>query len=74
MTDQAKGSNQNDDKATYLRWGGIGIEFCGVIAILSYIGYRLDMLWNTGPWLLIVFSFLGFAGMLYMIIKRAMRE
>jgi F0F1-type ATP synthase assembly protein I len=72
MTDQTKDSKQDEDKANYLEWAGVGIEFCAVIVVFCYIGYRLDKALNTEPWLLILFAFLGFAGMLYRIIKRAM--
>ena len=67
-----KGSSpQDDDKADYMRWAGVGIEFCGVLGIFCYLGYRLDEALNTSPWLLVVGFFMGFAGMLYILIKQA---
>ena len=85
MMDQTNGSNRQDsgrdrdDKAgsndnSPMQWAGVGIEFFGVIAVLGYIGYRLDQLCNTSPWLMIILSFLGFTGTLYSIIRRAMKQ
>ena len=51
-------------------WFGFGIEFCGVLAVFCYMGYKLDQRWDTSPWCLIAGFFTGFAGMLYTIIKR----
>ena len=49
---------------------GAGIEFCGVIAIFSYIGYRLDSFLDTGgPFLLITGFFISFIGMMYLFYK-----
>jgi F0F1-type ATP synthase assembly protein I len=72
MTDPTDNKDGNDDRASYYQWVGIGLEFCTGIAVLTYVGYRLDQAFNTSPWLLILFSFLGFAGMLYMLIRQAM--
>jgi F0F1-type ATP synthase assembly protein I len=72
MTDQKDNSSGKDDQASYYQWVGIGMEFCTGIVVLTYMGYRLDKAFNTSPWLLILFSFLGFVGMLYLIIKQAL--
>lgn len=72
MTDRTDNSKGKDDQASYFQWVGIGIEFCTGIVVLGYIGYRLDRALNTSPWLLMLCSFLGFVGMLYLIIKQAM--
>jgi F0F1-type ATP synthase assembly protein I len=53
---------------------GVGIEFGGVIAIFTYIGYRLDKFFNTGPWLLLTGFFVGFIGMIYLLFKESMQE
>jgi F0F1-type ATP synthase assembly protein I len=71
MTDQTNKPDGKDDQASYYQWVGIGLEFCTGIVALTYLGYRLDKAFGTSPWLLILFSFLGFVGMLYMIIKQA---
>jgi F0F1-type ATP synthase assembly protein I len=70
--EQTNDDKKDDGKGSYVQWTGIGIEFCGVIAVFCYMGYRLDEAWHTGPWLLITGFFVGFIGMLYLIIKRAM--
>ena len=68
---QEGNSQQDSDRADYFRWAGIGIEFCGVLGIFCYLGYRLDEALNTSPWLLLAGFFVGFLGMLYMLIKQA---
>jgi ATP synthase protein I len=49
-----------------LRSGGImlrvGIELAGTLAVGVAIGWGLDKWLGTGPWLLVVFFFLGAAG------------
>jgi F0F1-type ATP synthase assembly protein I len=60
---------KNSDKMDYYRWMGFGFEFCGVIAVCCYGGYRLDAYFNTSPWLLLAGFFIGFMGMLYLTYK-----
>jgi F0F1-type ATP synthase assembly protein I len=74
MMAQTRRPEENDDKSAYTQWMGVGFEFCGVIAVLCYVGYLLDRALNTSPWLLILLSILGFVGMLYSIIRRAMKQ
>jgi ATP synthase protein I len=49
-----------------MRGGGIvlrvGIELAGTLAVGVAIGWGLDKWLGTGPWLLVVFFFLGAAG------------
>jgi F0F1-type ATP synthase assembly protein I len=59
----------NNRKGDYTKWFGFGIEFGGVIAVFCYIGYRLDQSWNTKPWLMLAGFFVGFTGMLYLVLK-----
>ena len=55
----------------YTRWLGFGVEFCGVLAVCSYLGYKLDEWLKTSPWFLLAGFFIGFAGMIYLVIKEA---
>jgi len=54
-----------------LRWMGAGIEFCGVIAVITGCGYMLDAYFGTSPWLLLTGFFVGFAGMTYLFYKES---
>ena len=66
------GRRKNDSQRSGLQWMGAGIEFCGVIGIFCYIGYRLDKFLNTGgPFLLITGFFIGFIGMVYLFYKES---
>lgn len=69
----AKDGHQKDDpQRSGLQWMGAGIEFCGVIGIFSYIGYRLDKFFDTGgPFLLITGFFISFTGMVYLFYKES---
>ncbi len=50
-----------------LQWMGAGLEFCGVIALFCFIGYKLDNFFKTGgPFLLIAGFFISFTGMMYL--------
>ena len=63
-------TKQTDSNKNYISWIGIGVEFCGVMGLCSYIGYKLDERWNTSPWFLLIGFFTGFIGMFYLIVKR----
>lgn len=54
----------------YAKWFGLGIEFCTVTGFFCYIGYKLDKALDTSPWLLVSGFFIGFAGMIYTILKQ----
>lgn len=41
------------------RHAGLGLQFVGTLALLGALGWWLDGLWGTGPWLLVVGIFLG---------------
>jgi F0F1-type ATP synthase assembly protein I len=66
---QADKPRQNNDKTAYARWLGIGVEFCGVIGVFCYIGFKIDESLSTSPWFLIISFFFAFTGMLYIILK-----
>jgi F0F1-type ATP synthase assembly protein I len=53
----------------YTRWLGFAVEFCGVLAVCCYLGFKLDEKLNTLPWFLLAGFFVGFSGMIYLIIK-----
>ena len=63
--------NQPDSKKwkALMKWSGLGIEFVGVIVLFCYFGYKLDEKLQTSPWFLLAGFFVGFIGMLYLIIK-----
>jgi len=61
---------QNNNKRDYAGWLGLGIEFGGVVGLFCYMGYKLDEALNKSPWFLLGGFFVGFIGMLYLIIKQ----
>jgi len=60
-----------------MRWMGIGIEFCLVVGIFAYGGYRLGRLENkpgTPTTGMILGFIVGFSFMLYTMLKRAKKD
>jgi F0F1-type ATP synthase assembly protein I len=70
----ADNKSPDSQGASYARWVGFGLEFCGVLAVCCYLGYKLDQRLNSSPWFLLVGFLVGFAGMLYLIIKETFPE
>jgi F0F1-type ATP synthase assembly protein I len=61
---------QRENKPNNVKWLGFGVEFCGVIAIFCYIGYKIDIALNTTPYLLLTGFLISFIGMLYLVFKQ----
>ena len=57
-----------------LRWMGAGIEFCGVLGVFCYFGYRLDKRCGTTPIYMIMAFFIAFIGMLYLFYKDSKKD
>jgi F0F1-type ATP synthase assembly protein I len=68
MSPQENQSDKQKWKAI-MKWSGLGAEFSGVIILFCFFGYKLDEKFQTSPWLLLAGFFLGFIGMLYIVIK-----
>ena len=66
---QQENQSENKKWKTIMKWSGLGVEFAGVIILFCYFGYKLDEKFQTSPWFLLAGFFLGFIGMLYIIIK-----
>lgn len=62
-----------DDNQSFARWTGLGFEFAAVLAIFSYLGFKLDQKLNSSPWFLLGGFALGFATMMYIIIKEVFK-
>jgi len=70
LTDSPQGEKRPENlRQNYARWVSFGIEFCGVMGLFCYAGYKLDERLSTSPWLLLAGFFLGFTGMFYTILK-----
>jgi F0F1-type ATP synthase assembly protein I len=66
---QQENQSENRKWKTIMKWSGLGVEFAGVIILFCFFGYKLDEKFQTSPWFLLAGFFLGFIGMLYIIIK-----
>ena len=69
--EQQNGPQKNDSSRNFAGWVSLGFEFAGVLAVLCYIGYKLDKAWDTSPWFLVAGLATGLIGMFYMIFKQA---
>lgn len=65
------GRQEKDWRQVSVRWMGVGIEFCVVVLGFAGLGYMADNWLDTEPGFLIIGFFVGFAVMLYSMIKRA---
>ena len=68
---QQSSSPKNDNNRNYAKWASLGFEFVGVLAVLSFMGYKLDKAWDTSPWFLLAGFAVGFISMFYLIWKRS---
>jgi len=68
---QTNSPQQDNGKGAILRCLSLGTELLGVLGVSSYLGYKLDETFDTFPWLMLSSFFVGFLGMLYMILKDA---
>ena len=61
----------DDNSRQSLRWLSAGVEFCAVIGIFSYLGFRLDKYLDCAPGMLVIGFLIGFIGMVYIFYKDA---
>ena len=52
-----------------LRNAGLGVQFAATLAVFAALGHWADNRLGSGPWLLIVGVFAGFAGGLYSLVR-----
>jgi ATP synthase protein I len=60
------------DKPTWVRYSGVGIEFVAAVACFALIGYWVDRRWDTGPWGVVIGAALGLIGGTYNLIRESM--
>jgi len=53
-----------------LRFASLGIEMVLPIVLFMYVGYRLDLHFETTPWLFLAGAFVGIAVGFYSMFKR----
>ena len=62
--------HQTGEKTELYRFAGVGLQFAATIGVFALLGYWVDGLVGTGPWLLLVGVFLGFGlGLVSLIFK-----
>ena len=66
---QTEEPKSDKEGGAYLKWLGIGFEFCAVLGVFCYIGYKIDERFGTSPLFLIISFFFAFTGMFYLILK-----
>ncbi len=59
------------ETASWHKIGSAGVEFAGAVGLGALGGLLLDRWLDTGPWLLIVGVFLGFAVGLFLLVRVA---
>jgi ATP synthase protein I len=56
--------------AELYRYSGLGLSFAATIGVFAAVGYWIDTQLGSGPWLLLVGVFLGFALGLTSMLKK----
>lgn len=75
--DRPGGKEEESDKGEfrqYLRLSTLGIEMGVALAIGMLIGWYLDRLFGTRPWLIIIFSIFGIAAGFRNLVRLARRD
>ena len=66
--------NDNEKRGTFLGSAfKLGTELVAAVAVGTIIGFILDTLFDTKPWLIIIFFFLGAAAGMLNVIRAANR-
>ncbi|WP_197452749.1 AtpZ/AtpI family protein [Rosistilla oblonga] len=65
-------AGSDDDKPSYLRFAGAGLELAGAMFVPATIGYLIDshFMWQT-PWGFLIGGILGFSAGMYNFIRLA---
>jgi F0F1-type ATP synthase assembly protein I len=62
----------DEDRPSWLRFSGIGIEFAAAVAGFTLVGWWVDRHWNCSPWGVVTGAVLGLAGGMYNMIRKAL--
>lgn len=60
-------------KPTWLRFSGIGVEFAGVVIGFTLIGIWIDRHYNKSPWGVVIGASLGLVGGMYNLIRESLK-
>lgn len=52
---------------------GIGIEFAGIVGVLTWLGWKYDARYDSSPWGVIVGVTIGLTTGMYILIRGALR-
>lgn len=69
MVTSEKKNSAMKDMAPYM---SMGAQLCGSVAVGGGIGWYLDSKFDTQPWLLVIFLFLGIASGMIVFIRTAL--
>ncbi len=70
VPDKRAGTSKLQSSNAYLRYTGIGIQFVAIGLLPAGLGYWLDTVFETLPWLLLTGLLLGFvAAMVFVILE-----
>jgi F0F1-type ATP synthase assembly protein I len=59
-------------KPTWIRYGGIGVEFAAAVAGFAAVGYWVDLRWETRPWGVVIGAGLGLIGGTYNLVRQSL--
>ncbi len=60
------------ERAPWIRYSGIGIEFAAAVAGFTLVGYWIDRHYECGPWGVLIGAVLGLVGGMYNLIRQSL--
>jgi F0F1-type ATP synthase assembly protein I len=62
-------SDRKQDRPSWIRFSGIGIEFAAAVAGFALVGYWIDKRYDSSPWGLLIGAMLGLIGGTYNFVR-----
>lgn len=66
-------ANRKNDKPSWVRVSGIGIEFASAVAVFTLVGYYIDRYFDSKPTALLICLLLGLTGGMYNLIRESLK-
>ena len=73
MSQQEQQPEDKNDLRSLGNYLGLGMQLAATVGFMLLLGYWLDKKFETSPWLLLVFSFLGIISGLYNFLKTVIK-
>ena len=65
-------AGKQENRPSWIRWSGIGVEFAAAVAGLTLVGYWIDHHFGSRPWGTLIGALLGLVGGMYNLIRSSL--